>query len=195
MSKVERMINIDWSILQGIASIGDLEIASKYAKELGSTMFFPESMPQEQIEQSMSAALKIMQQMEPQDPFEVQLIVQMISTHNTAMECLQRANINGQPFEGRDMNLKHANKFLRLYNEQLNTLNKHRGKGQQKITVQHVNVESGGQAMVGNIEANAPKKEQSGKKKATQPKAIEHKESDIIDMSLDIKSKEKVPIE
>jgi len=40
-----------------------------------------------------------------------------------------------------------------------NDLNRHRGKGQQKMTVEHVHVHEGGQAIVGNIEAGglAPK--------------------------------------
>ena len=42
----------------------------------------------------------------------------------------------------------------------LDTLNRHRGKGQQKVTVEHVNVAAGGQAIVGNVETGggvAPK--------------------------------------
>jgi hypothetical protein len=38
----------------------------------------------------------------------------------------------------------------------LTALNKHRGKGQQKVTVEYVNVESGGQAIVGNVETGRP---------------------------------------
>jgi hypothetical protein len=34
----------------------------------------------------------------------------------------------------------------------LDALNKHRGKGQQKVTVEHVHVHAGGQAVVGTIE-------------------------------------------
>lgn len=33
----------------------------------------------------------------------------------------------------------------------MDALNKHRGKGQQKVTVEHVHVSHGGQAIVGNI--------------------------------------------
>ena len=40
---------------------------------------------------------------------------------------------------------------MALYAKQLDTLNKHRGKGQQKVTVEYVNVAAGGQAIVGNI--------------------------------------------
>lgn len=34
----------------------------------------------------------------------------------------------------------------------LEALNRHRGKGQQKISVEHVHVHSGGQAIVGHVE-------------------------------------------
>ena len=33
------------------------------------------------------------------------------------------------------------------------SLNRHRGKGQQKVTVEHVHVHEGGQAIVGNVES------------------------------------------
>jgi hypothetical protein len=36
------------------------------------------------------------------------------------------------------------------------TLNRHRGKAQQKVTVEHVHVHSGGQAIVGTIERSEP---------------------------------------
>ena len=35
----------------------------------------------------------------------------------------------------------------------MEALDKHRGKGSQKITVEHVNVHAGGQAIVGNVKA------------------------------------------
>ncbi|MDA9226431.1 hypothetical protein N9P29_00865 [bacterium] len=83
-------------------------------------------------------------------------MTQMIGTHEAATECLRRAMIEGQGFESRDVNLKHAEKLMAVYAKQIEALNKHRGKGQQKITVKHVNVESGGQAIVGNVETGKP---------------------------------------
>ena len=47
----------------------------------------------------------------------------------------------------------HANKLSRTYAMLLEALNRHRGKGQQKVTVEHVHVHAGGQAIVGNISA------------------------------------------
>ena len=58
-----------------------------------------------------------------------------------------------QTFEGRRENLAQANKLSRTYATLLDALNRHRGKGQQKVTVEHVHVHSGGQAVVGVVEA------------------------------------------
>ena len=47
----------------------------------------------------------------------------------------------------------------------IEALDKHRGKGKQKITVEYVNVEAGGQAIVGNVATSA--KTGSAKKSST----------------------------
>jgi hypothetical protein len=69
-----------------------------------------------------------------------------------AMECYRRAMIGEQTFEGRRDNLSQANKLSRTYALLLDVLNRHRGKGQQKVTVEHVHVHSGSQAIVGVVE-------------------------------------------
>ena len=56
-----------------------------------------------------------------------------------------------QNFEGRRENLSQANKLSRTYAALIEALNHHRGKGQQKVTVEHVHVHSGGQAVVGAV--------------------------------------------
>jgi hypothetical protein len=60
--------------------------------------------------------------------------------------------IGEQTFEGRRDNLSQANKLSRTYALLLDVLNRHRGKGQQKVTVEHVHVHSGSQAIVGVVE-------------------------------------------
>ena len=56
-----------------------------------------------------------------------------------------------QTFEGHRENLNQANKLGRTYTILLDALNRHRGKGQQKVTVEHVHVHAGGQAVVGPV--------------------------------------------
>lgn len=88
----------------------------------------------------------------PRDELEGMIAAQLIAAHNAAMECYRRAMINEQTFEGRRENLSQANKLSRTYSALLDTLNRHRGKGQQKVTVEHVHVHNGGQAIVGHVE-------------------------------------------
>ena len=59
-----------------------------------------------------------------------------------------------QTLEGRRDNLSQANKLSRTYAVLLDALNRYRGKeGQQKVTVEHVDVHAGGQAVVGMVES------------------------------------------
>jgi hypothetical protein len=87
----------------------------------------------------------------PNDEIEGMLAAQMIACHHASMECYRRAMITDQTFEGRRENLSHANKLSRTCATLVEALNRHRGKGQQKVTVEHVHVHSGGQAIVGTV--------------------------------------------
>jgi hypothetical protein len=89
--------------------------------------------------------------MEPQDELEGMLVSQLVSVHNSAMERYRRAMISDQTFEGRRENLSQANKLSRTYAVLVEALDRHRGKGQQHVTVEHVHVHRGGQAIVGNV--------------------------------------------
>jgi hypothetical protein len=80
------------------------------------------------------------------------IAAQMIAAHSAAMECYRRAMLSEQTLEGRRENLSQANKLSRTYTLLLEALNRHRGKGQQKVTVEHVHVHEGGQAIVGHVE-------------------------------------------
>src|SRR5436190_14054197 len=79
------------------------------------------------------------------------LAAQLIAAHNAAMECYQRAMIREQTFEGRQQSLSQGSKLSRTSAALIEALNRHRGKGQQKVTVEHVHVHSGGQAVVGVV--------------------------------------------
>ena len=90
----------------------------------------------------------------PQDEIEGMIAAQLIAAHNATMECYRRAMIDEQTLEGRRDNLSQANKLSRTYAVLLDALNRYRGKeGQQKVTVEHVDVHAGGQAVVGLVES------------------------------------------
>ena len=107
----------------------------------------------EEIGRQRHAAVDVLIGIKPGDELEGMLAAQLIACHNASMECYRRAMIGQQTFEGRRENLNQANKLSRTYGTLLKSLNRHRGKGQQKVTVEHVHVHEGGQAIVGNVES------------------------------------------
>jgi hypothetical protein len=103
----------------------------------------------------------------PRDELEGMIAAQMIACHDASMECYRRAMISDQMPQGRQENLSQANKLSRTCVTLLETLDRHRGKGQQKVTVEHVHVHHGGQAIVGNVEGGG-----SRTKSEKQPHAL-----------------------
>ena len=118
--------------------------------QVGNSLWLKNSDPEEQARQ-IDAAITTMVGMKPRDELEGMLIAQLIASHNAAMECYRRAMIAEQSFEARRENLNQANKLSRTYAALTDALDRHRGKGQQRITVEHVNVHAGGQAIVGAV--------------------------------------------
>lgn len=114
------------------------------------TMWVAHSDKETQSKQ-INAALVGMMGVKPQDEIEGMLAAQMVAAHNAAMECFRRAMNREQTFEGRKENLNQANKLTRSYATMMEALSRYRGKGQQKMTVEHVHVHAGGQAIVGNV--------------------------------------------
>jgi hypothetical protein len=106
----------------------------------------------EEIRRQRHAAVDALIGIAPRDELEGMIAAQLVACHNASMECYRRAMIGEQTFEGRRENLRQANKLSRTYAGLLDALNRHRGKGQQKVTVEHVHVHSGGQAVVGMVE-------------------------------------------
>jgi hypothetical protein len=107
---------------------------------------------EEERDRQLSATVAALVGIRPKGELEGMMAAQLIAAHNAAMECYRRAMIGEQSFEGRSENLSQANKLSRTYTILLEALNRHRGKGAQKVTVEHVHVHSGGQAIVGSVE-------------------------------------------
>lgn len=104
------------------------------------------------LDRQVNGLVQAMVGIGPQDELEGMIAAQLIGAHNASMECYRRAMLGEQTFDGRLANLNQASKLSRTFATLLEALNRHRGKGQQKVTVEHVHVHSGGQAVVGVVE-------------------------------------------
>jgi hypothetical protein len=96
-------------------------------------------------------AITILDEIRPRDIIEAMLVTQMVGVHNMAMDTLARAMLGDQTFVGKESNVYQATKMLRTFTLQMDSLKNYRRKGQQKVTVEHVNVNQGGQAIVGSV--------------------------------------------
>ncbi|NDV89434.1 hypothetical protein GTW51_22565 [Aurantimonas aggregata] len=132
---------------------GNASLALNLVTQVRDSLWLPRGISAEERSRRTSAALGQLRDLKPADALEGMIGVQMVATHAAAMECMRRAMLEGQSSALRDQELRNAQKLLNLFTRQLESLDKHRGKGQPKVMVEHVNVHSGGQAIVGNVEA------------------------------------------
>jgi len=102
-------------------------------------------------EDSMNASIAMMWDIQPGDSIEGMLAAQMTAVHNMSMEMARRAMHREQTFEGVQEGVNSVTKLMRTFALQVDSLKKYRTGGKQTIQVQHVNVNNGGQAIVGNI--------------------------------------------
>ena len=117
-----------------------------------STVWVPESEQKKLLTRQRLAALAALAAIRPTNEIEGMLAAQIVASHNGAMECYRRAMFPNQTFEGRQQNLSYGTKLSRTFASLLEALDRQRGKGQQKVTVEHVHVHQGGQAIVGNVQ-------------------------------------------
>lgn len=100
-----------------------------------------------------TASIVAMKGFQPTDEIEGMIAAQAIAMHNMTIECSKRAMIDEQPSEIAAGLRKAAANSSRTFVALLDALDRKRGKsGQQKVTVEHVHVHAGGQAIVGHVE-------------------------------------------
>ncbi|HEV2916117.1 MAG TPA: hypothetical protein VGW78_00055 [Candidatus Babeliales bacterium] len=97
--------------------------------------------------QKANGTIESLVAMNPKDVIEGHLCSRLTILVDQYNEYMRRTTFPNQPVEIIERYLNCATKLMRVYNETLESLNKHRRKGEQKVTVQYVNV-NGGQAVV-----------------------------------------------
>jgi hypothetical protein len=100
---------------------------------------------------AVNASLALIEGAKPQGEIEAALVVQMACTHAASMAVL--GTFAGG--HGTDRNLavraSAAGRSLRAYATQVETLRRLRNGGSQVVRVEHVHVDEGGQALIGNV--------------------------------------------
>jgi hypothetical protein len=100
--------------------------------------------------QGVNFMLSIIKGIKPRDQVEAMLAAQMAAVHMATMTFARRlAHVDNIPQQ--DSAERAFNKLMRTFTTQMEALKRYRTGGEQKVTVQHVTVGEGGQAIVGNV--------------------------------------------
>jgi hypothetical protein len=97
----------------------------------------------------MAAAMLV--ELAPRDAIEGMLVSQMTATHVAMTSISQKVADTSAGYQVREAYERSMTRLSRTYIAQMDALKKHRAKAQQTVRVERVNVESGGQAIVGDV--------------------------------------------
>lgn len=104
------------------------------------------------VGQRLELASSIMAEMQPSNATEAMLANQMIAVNDAALLFTSQATLAESTSQNRTDNAERACRFLSLFVQQVDAMQRLKGKtGRQKVTVEHVNVHAGGQAIVGEV--------------------------------------------
>ncbi len=106
-------------------------------------------------EEAANFMLAVVEGIEPRDQVETMLAMQMAAVHMATMTFARRlAHVENIPQQ--DSASNGFNKLTRTFAAQMEALKRYRSTGEQKVTVRHVTVQPGGQAIVGNVSQGKP---------------------------------------
>jgi hypothetical protein len=101
-------------------------------------------------EDALNFMLSVVTGSKPKDQLEAMLAAQMAAIHTATMTFAQRL-ATVETIAQQDSAERALNKLARTYAMQMEALKRYRTGGEQKVTVHHVSVNEGGQAIVGNV--------------------------------------------
>ena len=102
-------------------------------------------------EEAINFALAVIAGIEPKDELETMLAMQMAAIHLATMTFTRRL-AHVETLDQQHGSERALNKLARTFAMQLEALKRYRTGGEQKVVVQHVNVNEGGQAVVGTVD-------------------------------------------
>lgn len=102
-------------------------------------------------ETGMNAALAMIEAAAPRDEIEAALAIQMACTHAASMSVLSRFGGGGGGERRVTALASAASRLMQVYAAQVETLRRLRHGGSQYVRVEHVHINEGGQAVIGNV--------------------------------------------
>ncbi|MCS5558466.1 MAG: hypothetical protein NZ738_03625 [Oceanospirillaceae bacterium] len=147
-------------IMKLVKQIGAEDIATDVINAIMSPLINLLTTQGEDTESAFNKSITLIAASDPKNQLELMLATQLAMTHITLGKSAQLLDRNYSQVKSTNSLGNLYTKLSRLGIDQINTLERMKGKGQQKIIVEKVNIEAGGQAAIGVYEqrgANAKK--------------------------------------
>jgi hypothetical protein len=171
---MEALASVDSDFLDGIVS--QLANASGHGPDT--------------YERGLNFMLSVIKGIEPRDQLEAMLAAQMAAVHVASMTFARRlAHVENIPQQ--DSAERAFNKLTRTFAMQMEALKRYRSGAEHKVTLRHVSVADGGQAIVGNV-THVP--HENGQEKAAAPRPPALSNANVVPMPTPDKSKEHDPL-
>lgn len=138
---------IGWKLLMESLGTASVPVTTTIIEQLGSSL----SASPEREKDAINFGMAIIASIKPQDELETLLAAQMAAIHCATMTASRRLNQAGNIVQW-DSAERTLNKLARTFTTQMETLKRYRTGGEQKVTVHHVTVNEGGQAIVGTVQ-------------------------------------------
>jgi hypothetical protein len=138
--------NLSYDILLSVCKIGHPNAALQTVASAAAARYSDDN------DSSFGTAVSQIAAFEPSNYLEATLAAEMIAVNAGITKLMRLALLDEQTPEGRQLYLNLATKLQRTYLTQIEMYQKMQGKAGQKVTVERVTINAGGQAVVGTVE-------------------------------------------
>lgn len=132
-------------------------IASRVADLAYTNIKFGKNTPAE-IDNRLNESAEIIQSFCPEDGTQLMLAAQMAAVHQMQQRLMMYSYNGDQSLESMTHYINAIAKLSNVFIQQINAMNKLKGVNQPKVTIEHVHVHNGGQAVVGTINTSTERK-------------------------------------
>ena len=176
---------VGWALVMEVLASADGDFLDGIVSQLANAS----GRGQDIDERGLNFMLSVIKGIEPRDQLEAMLAAQMAAVHVASMTFAHRlAHVDNIPQQ--DSAERAFNKLTRTFATQMEALKRYRTGAEQKVTLQHVSVAEGGQAIVGNV--TQPPRVNRQEKPAAPPPALA--DTNVVPMPIMGKSKEQEPV-
>jgi len=168
------------SKVRAVTRRGKAALQEMFDCQVCDALWIPSDLSRDETLRRMETAVAAVRSLEPRGILEKMLAVQIVASHNAAMDCLRRAALPGQHPQVWEASLKQADRLMAACQRQIEAFTRMRGKDTAGVVLGNIlHVQPGGQALV---QMQAAFTEQGDAQADPSALALEHRPVETLDL-------------